>query len=216
MKYFFTLFCCALFGLTTSAQMDDMTPHDTYPVLNKPENELQRRFMEEFTPGKVGNMHVYTYRDNPPADYFFDGEPLATSYAEMYPTRLRRQMGTGKTYAVAMIRGGEGQHFMVRGDLPKDGNVISLYEFRGDKLLEVMPLARMQCRSNGKCRQMDSWIQDVDGDTRLDIIQRTRTLRNGTESKVKTVVYRQLPDGDYTKNNSLSVDPLDYQFEQPK
>lgn len=212
MKYLLVLFYGALFCSTLHAQVGDMTPHETYPVLNKPENDLQRRFMETFTPGKVGNLHVYTYRTTPLGNYYFVGKPLAINFAELYPSKLRRQMSGGKAYAVAMIRGGEGQHFIVRSEVPGDANRIGLYEFRGDKLVEVMPLAMVSCQSSGKCRQMDSWIQDVDGDTRLDIIQRTRTLRNGQESKVKTVVYRQLPDGDYTKKNALEIDPLDYQF----
>ena len=60
---------------------------------------------------------------------------------------------------------------------------------------------------------MNTWIQDVNGDTRLDLIQKSRKVsKNGKVKNEKTKVFLQGPNGAFIYSEDTSVNSADYLF----
>ncbi len=95
-------------------------------------------------------------------------------------------------------------------------NQLVLYEMQNDKLAMKQTLAFISCDKKG-CEQMDSWLQDIDGDTKLDIIQKTQTTtKGGKVKKAKTHVLSLDKNGLFRKNKKLDIDVYNYRIEKLK
>jgi hypothetical protein len=76
------------------------------------------------------------------------------------------------------------------------------------------PVSYYDCNPR-RCVQQDSWLQDVNGDTRLDIITKKRTIRsNSGRLKIKTYVRLMQEDGTFKKSRKTLVDEKDYQMQK--
>ena len=217
MKFNLTLFAVLLIGSLTAqveAELEDLDALTNYPANNVSDDDLIEAFYESFQPSNVGNMHVYASAQ-PDDDDFFNGEELGIEMRRLFSNRTKRGLGSRQPYAVAKIRGEAEQLFLMRHPDRQGNPSIVLYDLRNGSVDPVMTLATTKCRTNGSCQQTDSWIQDVDGDTRLDIIQKRGTVRDGSVMRERTMVYRQFEDGSFRRDRSLEreVDADSYRME---
>ena len=66
-------------------------------------------------------------------------------------------------------------------------------------------LAYQDCNNN-RCVQLDSWLQDVNGDTRLDIIQKRKvTKKRSGKTVVKPTIYLMGQEGKFHKTKNLGM-----------
>ena len=188
-----------------------ITPTDQpYPAGNQPTNGTMAAFISIFDDTNVGNLHVYAPTQSEPSmDYFYHGTDITGSFDEMLPRKLKRTLRRkgSKLYATRNIRGVNGEYYILRTTDRRGHPTLDLYELQGTKLVKVMTLANAKCKKSGGCRQLNSWIQDVNGDTRLDIIQKE------SKNPRKVMVYTQNRAGKFVRNNSVDVDGVDYQLE---
>ncbi|MFK7936694.1 MAG: hypothetical protein AB8G22_24485 [Saprospiraceae bacterium] len=201
-------------SIAQQQQALEITPTDQpYPARNQATSEKATAFISVFDDTNVGNLHVYA-----PAigeeneEYFYYGTDITGSFTDMLPRKLRRTLlrTDGKLFATKNIRGVGGEYYIIRTSDKQGNPVLDIYELAGTKLAKVMMLANRKCKEAG-CRQMDSWIQDVNGDTRLDIIQKRK---KGKSEKLK--VFTQNVQGKFMLDNDVQLNPTDYQLESIK
>ena len=211
---FFGLFLVGSLSAQIDAELE--TGQTNYPIGNVADAELETAFMNAFQPSNVGNMHVYAYSGaQPDAEYFFAGETLGTEMRTLFSNRTKRTIGTNPSYAVAKIRGGAAQYYLLRYQNKRGNPTLGLFDLRDGTVDPLLTLASADCRKGTSCQQTDSWIQDVDGDTRLDVIQKMGTVRDGEVRRERMRVYQQREDGSFRRNRSLEreVDGTTYQME---
>ena len=182
----------------------------SYPALNAPESELAREFASTFEEQNVGNMHVYaTMEDEAEYEYFFRGNQVGKNFVPLFRGKWRGAARDNRTslHAVYTIRGGEDAHYIMRFSHPRRGQRIELFNIENGRVEHVKTLASMQCKGN-RCYQLDTWIRDIDGDTRLDLIQKTRVLdaANGVTLSENAAVYAKRPNGVFEQTDNLDVD----------
>lgn len=184
----------------------------TYPIQQSPETEQTRDMARQFEETNVGNLHVFATlaeADEVDHQYYFKGRPLAESFHSLLPRKWYRQLSRDRmdAYAVYQIRGEGEAYFIIRFDSPRHGQQIELFDLENGRLVHKMNLAGIDCNRN-ICRQTDSWVIDIDGDTRLDIIQKSRRYRPGTAEdqeivREKTTIYAQRQDGSFDATDNL-------------
>lgn len=225
MKNLFAFYSFIILLLTTSnfveaqdQKLIEINPEDqAYPIGNQPENERIAAFISVFDDTNVGNMHIYTTLDEKAsADYFYLGKDITGTFDDLLSTKLKRRVRqtNGKIFAVHNIRGVNGEYYILRVPSKKGAQALKMYELQGTKLIETLTLADARCKANGTCWQTDSWIQDVDGDTRLDVIQKKAKLRDGKIIRESTTVYTQNRAGIFNKNNVVNIEEQDYMLEK--
>ena len=219
--FYSVLLSLLLTSANLMAQEDEaivVTPTDQpYPAGNQPANASIAAFISVFDDTNVGNLHVFsTQKEEPTADYFFQGTDITGSFNDVLPEDLKsslRRTG-GKIHAVRNVRGVDGEYYILRIPNATKMPQLKMYELRGTKLVELLTLADIDCKDNGRCTQVDSWIQDVDGDTRLDVIQRRAKMRDGQSKKIKTTVYMLDRSGNFRKSRSVDIDENSYMMEK--
>ena len=167
----------------------------------------RQALIDLFKEQEVGNLHVFTNPD-PAPDYFFLGTPIEQAFPNVLPgavsvlTIIKGQ----EPRAVYRIRGKEEELYLIRfpGERAKDE--IALFGWDGDQLKKRRTLAYHTCHGN-RCIQVDSWIQDLDGDTWLDLIQKKKISRkNGQKVTIQSQVYLMNQEGRLQKSDFDRVD----------
>lgn len=201
--------------LTTFSQVDAPSLDSPYPLNNRPSSEKEAAFIALFDDTNVGNLHVYTTKKSDPMqDYFYKGKEMSAYYTTMLPKKWRKKTRgkAAKAYAVKNIAGAEREFYIIRFLDKKSRNHLALFELQQENLIHKMTLAQAWCKGP-RCYQKDTWIQDIDGDTLLDLIVKTRRERNSLTSD-DVEVYQQTKAGNFVKNTSLNVDSTKYPLEK--
>lgn len=226
LPYLLSLLIIVISFQLTIAQKNNEEPLDVvltenpYPISNQANSATMAAFISQFEDTSIGNLHVYATTEKMPSDdYFYQGKDITGTFNDMLPNKLNKlvRRTNGKIYAVKSIKGNAREMYILRAPSKKNNSELVLYKMAGTQLIPVMPLAKVSCKRSGACSQMDSWIQDINGDTRLDIIQKTqKTNRAGQVVKTKTKVYTQTQNGRYTLDKSADVKENSYLLEKMK
>ncbi|MEZ4953050.1 MAG: hypothetical protein R2825_05695 [Saprospiraceae bacterium] len=180
------------------------------PVMYHNLSLQEAKLIKQFESKDVSNLHIYADVKQD-GDYFFKGKPLDADFSEFFSGDLEEQtkIKGQEPQAVFSIRGEAKELYIIRTLGNGSGHEIALYELDNGKLQKYLPLASYQCQ-DGKCTQLDSWIQDINGDTRLDIIQVAKlTGKNGKE-KISSKVYLMDQEGHLIKSKNTKIDLDDY------
>lgn len=218
MKYLLSILTL-VFSLTLTAQDDSIRPlaedPSPYPVVGaSPESDKEAIFMSFFNKDvNVGNLHVFSFLNEPTEDYYFLGNEISRGFADMFTGDLRqtRVAADAKFYGVMSIRG-EGRPYYIIRSYGKSGvnNHLALYELNEGKLTFKLDLASATRAGKG-VKQVDSWILDLDGDTLLDVISITaQTGKNGEFVKKEQKVYLQNENGTLLLEEDYDLSPYMY------
>ena len=178
-----------------------------YPVINSYDSEEARNFAADFNVTDVGNLHVYDAElaDGTSEDYM-SGVDIAPTNYRFLPNKIKKQLSKGyKAYAVHSIRGEGQSYYIVKHPPLRNGVEYGLYRFDGKKMKHLVDLAGYGC-DGGTCTQLDSWIRDIDGDTRLDVIQKKKDGDQPATMKV----YMQSDGGKFRRDRKARLDPVRY------
>ncbi|WP_020539206.1 hypothetical protein [Lewinella cohaerens] len=173
-------------------------------------------FEKNFEIANVGNLHLFapTKTQNDP-DFTFYGTPVERGLYRLFSANWRDELPSDfKTYALYKIRYGATDAYLLRFHGPGTQNMIGLFTKKKDQLVFVRNLANYYC-SESMCWQMDSWLQDFDGDTRLDILQKARVVQftlMGAPVDEYTQVLRQNEDGTFSPTEQFSIALKNYLF----
>lgn len=208
------LYCCLIIlflPLITFGQSAD----SPYPINNQAYSKKTAAFIALFEDTNVGNLHVYTTKEKmPKISYFFKGQEMGSNFITMLPRKWRK-MARGKkskVYAVKNIAGADREYYIIRFLDRKSRNHLVLFELEQEDLVHKLDLAEAWCKGR-RCYQKDSWIQDLDGDTRIDVVVKTLRARNSLE-RIDTKIYKQTRTGQFVQNNNLKIDDVKYPLEK--
>lgn len=172
-------------------------------------------FAEYFEPANVGNLHIWAATTTrPDLNYPFRGEQLPRGLYGLFAANWSEELPADfDTYAVYTIKHGARDAYILRFAGPDTYNMIGLFRLgTDDKLHHLRTLATYHC-GDGLCIQTDSWLQDFDGDTRIDILQKSRvmqyTLLNRPTDEYQQVLLQQ-KDGTYISTRQHDIDLRDY------
>ncbi|MBI1228294.1 MAG: hypothetical protein GC192_23875 [Bacteroidetes bacterium] len=185
------------------------------PVSYKNISMDQAEFIKLFESKNVGNLHVYPLAKQDKPSEFFEGKPIDSGFSNLLTGDLAKQsfIRNEEPRALFSIRGNGEELYIIR--LPSDvsGGEIALYGWNNGKMDKRQTLATYDCTRN-HCVQVDSWIQDVNGDTRLDVVQVKRTTRdNGKKVKIDKTVYLMDDNGLFKKSKYNELDFANYQVQ---
>jgi hypothetical protein len=191
---------------------------DAYPAPHNQDVKPASKgaFIALFEDWNVTNLHVYADpNEQPSQDFYYFGKPISPTFKDYLPDELRHwtHVEGYEPHAVFSLRGDGEEWYVLRIPDKEMPNQLVLYEMQNGELVMKQTLAFVYCDKKG-CMQMDSWIQDVDGDTELDIIQTSQvTTRNGKVKEPKTVVLSMDKNGLFRKNKKANIDENDYRLE---
>jgi hypothetical protein len=173
-------------------------------------------YKQLFEESNVGNLHVYSLdgSTDSPEDYFY-GERIPRGLYGLFAANWRDELPDDfEAYALFKIKHGAGDAYLMRFAGLGTQNLIGLFSIEGEKVTFLKILSSHSC-SDSTCWQTDSWIQDFDGDTRLDILQKVRvlqfTLMNAPVEEYSQVL-RQDKNGRFVVTKELDLDVADYKF----
>ena len=207
MHHYF-LFLCLLGAATLAAQspvdVGQEGMETTAPEID-PEAEL---FITAFNPSNVGFLHIYV---DPAADplktYLLRGREMSDTVVSMLPTRFRRmaEKDNATLYAALAVMGIDENLYLTRLDGPRRDQ-IDMFAVRDGKVRHLKTLAILDCSGN-ECQQLDSYLTDVDLDTRFDLIQiaRRSTESLGATDERRTVYYMDPDDRRWKMTQELDV-----------
>lgn len=211
---FFLIFTFFL-SISLSAQVPDHELDvNQYPANNKAETKREAAFAAFFEEANVSNLHVYAPQSaEVPYDYYYLGRELPRGFFGLFNPEWRSDLPKDfKVYAVSAIRGDSKPYYIMRFAGQGMDPTIALFEINGEQLDRLATLASFWC-TDGYCYQRDSWIQDVDGDARLDIITKVRMTDKRRSKEVieeHHTIFKQLQDGTLVPTSRLDVDINDY------
>jgi len=195
----------------------DVVTRNNRPVTAASSNENLAAFIGQFETSNVGNLHIYAKPKNQAiADYYYQGTVLDDGFGNYLTADLWKDLRSGASVnAVFAIRYNDQNNlFIINQNRNNVTNKISLYNMEGNQLKMIRNLAYLKETWTGSRKQMDTWIQDVDGDTLLDLIQKERKIaKNGKSRRVKTKVFLQQRDGSFQLSDNTNVNTNDYIFE---
>lgn len=199
----------AVFLCTVAAQQ--RSPQ-SYPINNTPTTERGKTFAAAFNEQDVGNLHVYaTPEQRVDYEYYFLGDQLPRQTLRMFDRDMRRQLRREKStlYATYVIRGDNDAFYIVRTYHPDRGSRLELFDLERGKLNHLKTLAYNSCNGS-RCTQLDSWVLDLDGDTRLDVVRKFRITDpvSGEVVEEYAEVYAQRDGGILDRTDNLYA-PLD-------
>ena len=161
-----------------------------YPITDVIEAPALKAFAQNFDNTNVGFMHVYAKATTDPlGKYLMRGEPATANTIALLPAKFQRMAKTGNAtvHAVGAIKGINENLYLVRFD-GMSSDRIEMFAIRGDEVEHVKTLAYRECSSAG-CRQLDSYLTDVNGDGDLDLIQMARLQTKKGDRGVRTKAY---------------------------
>jgi len=212
-----SLFFCLSYasGQTTAPTAANASePAIGYPITDVMESDAMKEFNAAFSGQNVGFFHVYADPEVGPEEvYLLRGEPANGTVKALLPKKYQRlaQRMNAKIYTAGAIRGINENMYIVRMDgLSSDR--IELFAIRGNRVKHLKTLAERTCK-RGKCRQTDSYITDINGDTNLDLVTIKRKVIGTTERSVKRRVYSLNKDNrNWEKTDQLDApwDSIDF------
>ena len=152
------------------------------------EMELWAGIFEE---SNVGFLHVYVDPAVDPLEtYLFRGVEMGEGEVSQLPQQFLSDLGTteGKFYAAMAIQGIEENLYLVRFQ-GEEGGQIDQFAIRDETPVHLKTLAYLKCDEPGACAQLDSYITDVNLDSKFDLIQimRQNASDTGEERHVYTM-----------------------------
>ena len=214
---FYTILTVFLFAATGTAQEPEKRYKDPTPDVD-PIGSLED-FVDLFEVWDLGNLHVYAKpKDMLEYDYYFKGKAVNQASRKYLPTEVKHAtIGSDEqVYAIGEITGiGRNDLYIIRIEEAEQPTRIMLTRLVEEGRLEkVATIAYFKPLEKGY-EQLDTWIQDVDGDGLPDMIRKTRMLdAQGQETQVETQVWLQLNDGTYQLSEDVKIQPADYIFEE--
>jgi hypothetical protein len=162
----------------------------------------------QFDENNVGFLHVYVDPALDPLEtYLFKGQELSQAAIDMMPARLRTQANAEGTevYATMAIKGISENLYLTRM-AGKEGQQIDMFAIRDGRIRHLKTLALRKC-SGGTCEQLDSYITDLDLDTRFDLVQiaRQTTGNNDTMNERRTIYYMPTDTRRWRRTEELEV-----------
>lgn len=174
-------------------------------------------FIALFDDKNVGNTHVYVPKKGKKlGDHEPYGSKITNGFKNFLPDDMGRMVHVkgGEPRALYSIRGGNGELYVIQSTDFSGNTTIGLYSLNNESVRKIKDLAYLKCKESG-CLQMDSWLQDIDGDTRIDIIQkRAKTKTSNGKVKMKTKTYRIQRDGSLKRDKKLKIEENDYMMEK--
>lgn len=174
-------------------------------------------FAAGFAETNVGFLHIYADPNvDPKETYLMRGTEASGTLKALLPAKFQRmaQSMNATVFGSAAIRGLNENMFIVRMDGPMKDR-LELFAIRGNKVKHLKTLAYRNC-TNGKCEQLDSYITDIDGDTVLDLVQISRTIRNsGVTASNKKVFVLKDRSREWKRTNQLDVPWNSIKFYDP-
>lgn len=194
---------------------DSQIDRDQYPANNTPDTKQEAIFSTYFEDANVSNMHFYlpATGQGMDDDYFFKGTEIPRGLYGIFYAKWREQLPEDfKAFAVFAIRG-DGKPYYIMRFAGKDMDpAIGLFEIANGKLHRKAILATNWCGDN-YCVQKDSWLQDFDGDVRLDILTKVKIMDNRYREEVIDEYYsisKQLDNGTFSADSQMDVNVNDY------
>lgn len=196
-----------------------LLPQSVMAQYNTEDKGALESFKALFEETNISNMHIYSASAENEGDYFFDGEQVPRGLYGLFAANWREELPADfKAYAVFKIRHGAGDAYVMRFAGQGTQKMIALFIIEDGKVKYLQTLASHYCNEES-CWQMDSWIQDFDGDTRLDILQKARmlqfTLMDAPVNEYAQVLL-QTKAGTYRKDDDVQVKVSTYEFEGDK
>ncbi|MTB52625.1 hypothetical protein [Lewinella sp. W8] len=144
-----------------------------------------------FPDQNVGFFHVYTDPVIDPNEvYLLRGQVIGGYETALLPNKIQRLANRMEAtlYAAAAVRDGQGgKLYLVRME-GADQDRIEMFQIDDAVVKHVQTLAYRQCEGND-CRQIDSFLTDVDGDTEFEIMQIFRVQKDGETRRSNRVMY---------------------------
>lgn len=174
--------------------------------------ELFRGLFED---KNVGSLHLFIRppkTDTPTETSFLAGKPILPAYNSYLPQKLRPWTSTKECHpkAIFTIRANGLQNFYLIEVPQKQANEqLVLYTLQRRKLKKVKVLASYDCTAQN-CSQLDSWISDINGDGRLDLVQKRYHKSNTGKASTQTKVYLLNRQGKFKRNQKIKLKEEDY------
>jgi hypothetical protein len=190
----FTSLLAFLFVTTLTAQAPAAGGAVGSAVIDPVTTEEMDEFRSLFEQSNVGYLHVYVDPAVDPLEtYLFRGIEMGEGEVSMLPEAYLRQIDPdgGKLYASIFVQGIEEDLYLVRYSGQETGR-IDQFAIRDAAPVHLKTLASLDCKTPGDCAQLDSYITDVNLDTRLDLIQISR--ENASDTDETRAVYTMTPE----------------------
>ena len=159
--------------------------------------QLDATFKEQTT----GFLHFYIDPKVATNDqYLFKGNLIGGELLDLFTGKYHRYavMEDTKVYAASAIKGADENLYVVRFVTPGDQR-LELFDLINGEMKHIKTLAARKCKMSG-CRQLDSYITDIDRDGRPDLVQMSRRIdKNNTSRNEKMKTYKMLPSGELKK-----------------
>jgi|GEM_PF-3121184 len=168
-----------------------------------------------FEDKNVGSLHLYiqprkTHSDTETS--YLKGKAIKPAYNSYLPQKVRPWTSTKECHpkAIFAIRAnGLRNFYLIEVPQKQADEQLILYQLQQRKLKKVKVLASYGCKAQN-CIQLDSWVSDLNGDGRLDLIQkRHRKSKNGKES-TQTSVYLLNRQGKFKRTRKIKLKEEDY------
>jgi hypothetical protein len=191
-------------------------------VMYAQSNQRLQEFDRYFEVDNIGNLHVFTTANTYDIkdDYYFKGELLPKKFEDLFADNWRESLPEElRTYAVSKVRNGDEDAYILRFEGIGTQNMIGLFEIENELLRFKRRLAYQYCYDY-VCFQLDSWIQDFDGDARLDIFQKVVVVDSYLTDQLIDEYEQQLRqngEGDFVPTSGFSINKDEYShiyFEQ--
>ena len=202
------------------AVMSNTAAQDKYEPTNSDfivANDMET-FIDLFENQNVGNLHCYSRLPNVDnSNYFFQGQIIAPKFEKHLSSTIKRKIKqtNNSPFATGAIRGKnlDNDFYILRVPKPNNTDLLILTKVHNNKLTSKKELAYFR-KKKKKYHQMDSWLQDLNGDTKLDLIQKKRIMtKEGKILNEKTTVYLQKPNGKFKKSKNTNIEKSDYKMQ---
>ena len=175
-------------------------------VVDPTTTEEMFAFRNLFEEENVGYLHVYVDPDVDPLEtYLFRGIEMGEGEVSLLPDVYLDQidLDKGKVFAAIYVQGIEEDLYLVRYR-GEQGGRIDQFAIRDQKPVHLKQLAALACNDPGDCAQLDSYITDVNLDSRFDLIQISRTEAGDTEGE-RSVYTMTFEDRSWQATEELDV-----------
>ena len=207
MRYSCLLLCC-LFATLLPAQTPIQVGRGGMQTSVAEANTGADLFATGFDESDVGFLHVYVDPNpDPLSDYLFRGVELSDTALTMMPARLRKlaKDEDATFYGTMAIHGIDENLYITRLDAPRRDQ-IDMFAIRDGRVVHLKTLAYLDCAGT-ECLQMDSYITDLNLDTRFDLVQIARRVADGnrTTDERRTVYTMPIADRRWEVTEELDV-----------
>ena len=161
-------------------------------------------FNDLFEPYNVGILHIHVPSEEVPMPAYEGQKEIPFKFRSYLPISMHKRMLSDKIVpkAVGTVRGnGLEDMYILSAPNKTDSDKIALYKMKRNRLAPIKTLASYSSTQN-KSVQLDSWLVDLNGDTRLDILQKSLIIRANGKTTKNTNVYLQNPKGKFKKVNA--------------